>query len=55
MVTGTALETELIEIDENLQRAELSAAQRTAHIARRKQIWGALHPGPAGVTWRDGA
>lgn len=36
---------ELIEIDENLIRAELTPAQRTTHIARRKQVWEALHPG----------
>ncbi|MGM4980918.1 hypothetical protein [Rhizobium sp. 11_C7_N12_5] len=28
-----------MEIDENLQRAELSPAQEAAHIHRRKQIW----------------
>lgn len=33
-----------IEIDENLCRAELTPAQRAAAIARRKQIWEALHP-----------
>ena len=38
------LQTELIEIDENLCRAELTAAQRTAFSKRRKQIWEALHP-----------
>lgn len=38
------LEAELIEIDENLCRAELTPAQRAAAIARRKQIWEALHP-----------
>ncbi|WP_186079329.1 ParB N-terminal domain-containing protein [Burkholderia gladioli] len=44
VVEGSALEAELIEIDENLCRAELTPAQRTASIARRKQIWEALHP-----------
>lgn len=39
------LEIELIEIDENLCRAELTPAQRAAAIKRRKQIWEALHPG----------
>lgn len=34
----------LVEIDENLQRAELSPAQRAATIARRKEVWEALHP-----------
>ena len=38
------IETELIEIDENLCRAELTPAQRAAAIKRRKQIWEALHP-----------
>jgi ParB-like chromosome segregation protein Spo0J len=38
------LQTELIEIDENLCRAELTASQRTAFTKRRKQIWEALHP-----------
>lgn len=34
---------ELAEIDENLLRAELSPAQRAAAIARRKEIWEAMH------------
>lgn len=38
------LEKELIEIDENLCRAELTPAQRASAIKRRKQIWEALHP-----------
>lgn len=38
------LQTELIEIDENLCRAELSASQRRAFTKRREQIWEALHP-----------
>ncbi len=40
----TNIEAELIEIDENLCRAELTPAQRAAAIKRRKQIWDALHP-----------
>ena len=39
-----SLEAELIEIDENLCRAELSPAQRAAAISRRKEVWEALHP-----------
>lgn len=38
------MEAELIEIDENLCRAELTPAQRAQAIQRRKQIWEALHP-----------
>ena len=40
-----SLEAELIEIDENLCRAELTASQRAQAIKRRRQIWEALHPG----------
>ena len=38
------LQSELIEIDENLCRAELSKAQRTKHTKRRADVWLALHP-----------
>lgn len=41
---GDELHAELLEIDENLQRAELSPAQRAAAISRRKDLWEALHP-----------
>ncbi|GAC1040852.1 hypothetical protein [Rhizobium sp. No.120] len=37
---------ELMEIDENLQRAELSPAQEAAHVARRKAIYEEIY-GPA--------
>ena len=40
------LEAELIEIDENLVRSELSVAQRAHYTARRKEVWEALHPEP---------
>lgn len=33
------LHAELMEIDENLARAELTPAQEAAHIARRKVVW----------------
>lgn len=38
------LQAELVEIDENLCRSELSASQRSHYTKRRKQIWEALHP-----------
>lgn len=38
------LASELIEIDENLCRAELTSAQRTSAIKRRREIWAAMHP-----------
>lgn len=44
VMVGESLEAELIEIDENLCRAELTASQRASAIKRRKQIWEALHP-----------
>lgn len=40
----SALAAELMEIDENLCRAELSAAQRAKAIKRRKEIWEAMRP-----------
>lgn len=36
---------ELMEIDENLARAELSPAQEAAHVARRKVVWGKINTG----------
>ena len=39
------LQAELIEIDENLCRSELSVAQRGKYMKRRRQIWEAMHPG----------
>jgi ParB family chromosome partitioning protein len=37
-------EAELIEIDENLIRAELSPAEQALHITRRKELYEKLHP-----------
>ena len=34
----------LAEIDENLIRADLSPAERTAHVGRRKELYEKLHP-----------
>ena len=42
--TADHLSAELVEIDENLCRAELTAAQRAQAIKRRREIWEALHP-----------
>jgi len=42
--TAEHLQAELMEIDENLCRAELTASQRAQAIKRRRQIWEALHP-----------
>lgn len=41
---GGHLQAELIEIDENLCRSELTASQRSKAVKRRREIWEALHP-----------
>jgi ParB-like chromosome segregation protein Spo0J len=46
----SALAAELMEIDENLCRAELSAAQRAKAIKRRKEIWEAMRPNVGGAS-----
>lgn len=45
--SAESLTDELIEIDENLCRAELTASQRSSYTKRRKVIWEALHPVPS--------
>jgi ParB family chromosome partitioning protein len=35
---------ELVEIDENLIRANLTPAEEAAHMGRRKQLYERLHP-----------
>ncbi len=39
------LKAELVEIDENLMRAELTASQEAEHLSRRKRIWKAINKG----------
>ena len=39
-----AADAELLEIDENLIRADLSPAERALHIGRRKELYEAQHP-----------
>lgn len=41
---GDDLALELAEIDENLMRTELTPAQRADAVARRREIWQAMHP-----------
>jgi hypothetical protein len=44
VVADNDLQADLAEIDENLCRAELTPAQTAAAVARRKEIYLALHP-----------
>lgn len=37
-----------MEIDENLQRAELSPAQEAAHLQRRKEVWAEINGSKTG-------
>lgn len=44
LVDVTDLQAEMMELDENLARVELTALERAEHIIRRKQLYEALHP-----------
>lgn len=48
------LKSELVTIDENLVRRELSDAERAYQTARRKELYEALHPETRSVTIRGG-
>jgi hypothetical protein len=39
VIDCTAAEAEIIEIDENLRRSDLTQAQRDQHLIRRKEVW----------------
>jgi len=47
------LRAELMEIDENLARSELSPAEEAAHIARRKAIWDEMNKANSSVRNTD--
>jgi ParB-like chromosome segregation protein Spo0J len=53
-VECTQLEAELLELDENLCRAELSPAERAKCTARRKALYEQQHPETVPVTQRGG-
>lgn len=53
MVKLDTLNAELAEIDENLIRNELHYVEADKQIARRKEIYEALHPETKSVTGRD--
>ncbi|MBY0455477.1 MAG: ParB N-terminal domain-containing protein [Burkholderiaceae bacterium] len=52
--TKTSIEAELIEIDENLVRSELTPAQRAHYTARRAEIREALAPYVTPEAYQDG-
>lgn len=44
IIDADAMHLELAEIDENLERAELTALEHSEQLARRKEIYEAMHP-----------
>jgi ParB-like chromosome segregation protein Spo0J len=58
VLTVSDIDAELIEIDENLERHELTVLQRSEQLARRKELYEARHPetkaGVAGGKARQG-
>ena len=44
IVEATDVEALMMEIDENLQRAELTVLERAQHVAERKRLWEILYP-----------
>lgn len=53
-VDDDILKAELWEIDENLMRAELTAAQEAEHLSRRRRVWKAINSGRTSPTNRRG-
>ncbi len=49
------LHAELMEIDENLARSELTPAEEAAHIRRRQEIWEEMHGPAKAASGRAGA
>jgi ParB family chromosome partitioning protein len=54
VVTMSELHRELIEIDENVARVELSVLERAMALAKRRSIYHALHPEVRSVRERGG-